>query len=303
MPGKKATAKSIHRNDPLVPIVGGRVDAALRWREISYSRAAKRANVTRQAVALIATGTTTKCRRSLRASLAAQCGYPVSARYLGGAEVLTVPALSAFPTGGGLDAKLPLDGAGFPAPSSGQAVERAPLYDLVAFELANGIAASPDLARALGPEYPLPDVKNAIRYMLGLPLWREFLFEDRAWAADTDAYRKDATDFAVHMAAALTALLRPWMDGRTKMRPRVLRRWTGALDDVAGENMMLSFARARGTLSEFAILEVSHGDVELKRHLRSWRDAERAKGRSEAEIADHIRRGESDDDDEDSVPI
>ena len=102
------------------------------------------------------------------------------------------------------------------------------------------------------------------------------------------------------MAAAITVLLQPWLDGRTKMRPRVLRRWTDLLDEVAAENMTLSGARARGQLSEIAILEMSGGDQALREYLRKWRDGQRASGVPEAEMADQIRRGENT---EDGLPI
>ena len=160
------------------------------------------------------------------------------------------------------------------------------------FTLGKALATAPDLQNEIGPVWPHPNVENAARWMVSLPLWREFLFEDqRLGATDAPSYLEEASAFAHHVAAAMTVLLRPWLDGRLRMRPRVLRRWTQMLDSIAGENMTINSARSRGAVSELAILEFAAGNEELRAHLVRQRDQLQANGMSEQEMAALILRG------------
>jgi transcriptional regulator with XRE-family HTH domain len=74
---KRAVADRKHGQDPLVPIRGDRVRAALDRSGESVSELARRVGVSQQRVDLIANGTTKRCRRSLRTSIAKALGTSV----------------------------------------------------------------------------------------------------------------------------------------------------------------------------------------------------------------------------------
>ena len=299
MPGKDAATKALLRNDPLVPIVGARVQAALRWRGKSETEAAKAAGVTRQSIALVTSGKTVKCHRSVRSAIAKLCGRPITVRYLGGEKDLPLPPLTTMPSGSNPGGVMPSDSAGFAADWARMKVETAPLYELEGYALGRKLAAAPDLFRAHGPEWPHPDVESAARWMVSLPLWREFLFEEqKVHAVDAESHRAEAAEFARHVAAAMTILFRPWIEDGAPLRPRVLRRWTELLDTVQNENILINFARERGEESWIAIFEMSGNDRRLRDHYVAERDKMLAAGMTEAEIALRIRRGVGSDDDE-----
>jgi len=79
------------REDPLVPIVGIRVRAAIEWKGLSVSRAAGLIKVSQQTLDSIVRGKTKRCYRSLRDRLAASLDLP--ATWLGGESDL-VPSLT-----------------------------------------------------------------------------------------------------------------------------------------------------------------------------------------------------------------
>ncbi len=285
------------RNDPMVPIVGTRVDAALRWRGKSQDEAAKAAGVTRQAVSLIASGKTGKCRQSVRSAIAQLCGRPITASYLGGEETLALPPLPMMPSGGEPAASMPIDSAGFATDWARVTVESAPLYELEGYALGRTLASAPSLFRAHGDQWPHPNVESAARWMVSLPLWREFLFEEQSvHAVDGASYREEASEFARHVAAAMRILFRPWIESGKPLRPAVLRRWTDLLDAVQNENIMVNFARERGEESWLAIFEMSGNDRRLRDHYERYRDEMLAEGMTEVEIARRIRSGANDED-------
>lgn len=303
MPTKAARTKAKVRNDPLVPIVGPRVDAALRWRGKSQEDAADAAGVSRQAISLIASGKTNKCRKSVRSAIAKLCGRPITARYLGGERDLVLPPLTAMPSGRNADEIMPIDSAGFAADwAHATEVDTTPRYELEGYALGRMLATAPDLFRAHGPEWPHPNVENAARWMVSLPLWREFLFEEqRVHAVNAASHREEASEFARHIAAAMAILLRPWIESGAPLRPRVLRRWTELLDAVQGENILISFARDRGEESLLAIFEMAGSDRRLRDHYERYRGKMLAAGMTEAEIAQRIRRGVSSEDDDEAA--
>ncbi len=79
------------REDPLVPIVGARVRAAIEWKGLSVNRAARLIKVSQQTLDSIVRGKTKRCYRSLRDRLAALLDLP--ATWLGGESDL-VPSLT-----------------------------------------------------------------------------------------------------------------------------------------------------------------------------------------------------------------
>lgn len=290
VPAKADIRKAHLRNDPMVPVVGHRVQAALKWRKKSHNQAAAAAGVSRQAVADITRGKTRKCRRSIRAAIAKLCGPPITVKYLAGKEALRIPPLSVMPSGSWPQAIMPADSAGVSRDLAARELEQAPQYEMEGFGLGQLLASAPDLDNALGSEHPRPDVEHASRWLVSLYLWREHLFGGQKGALGGHSYRTDASEFAHHLAQAITVLLRPWLDGRVSMRPGMMRRWVRQLDAIAAEVAIVALARQHGDLSELAIWDIAGGQPDLRAHLTAERDRWRDKGVSEAVMAKRIRR-------------
>lgn len=293
MPGKSDQLKAHVRNDPMVPIVGRRVSAALRWRRKSETQAGRAAGVSRQAIANIGSGKASKCRRSVRDAIAKLCGPPITAKYLGGEMDLKIPALSFAPSGRLSGMLIGIDGAGFGSSAIGQLAEAAPQYELEGYGLGRAIRSTANRNKELAAELDPPDLEHTARWMVSLYLWREYLFGDQAAFTGT-TYSSDASAFAYHTAEAFAVLLRPWFEGRVRMRPRMLQRWATNLDRMVVEMVRVGLARHNHDLSELVIWEIAGGDQQLVDHLTAIRDDWRERGRSEKWMAKAIRRGDAD---------
>ena len=81
------------REEPLVPIKGARVRAAITWKGLSVNAAAKQIKVSQQTLDSIVRQKTLRCYQSLRDRLATLLGLP--AGWLGG-ESATLPSLTPF---------------------------------------------------------------------------------------------------------------------------------------------------------------------------------------------------------------
>ncbi len=79
------------RDDPLVPIVGARVRAAIEWKGLSVNRTAGLIKVSQQTLDSIVRGKTKRCYEALREKLATLLALP--AAWLGG-EIDLLPALT-----------------------------------------------------------------------------------------------------------------------------------------------------------------------------------------------------------------
>src|SRR6266545_384837 len=90
MPELKRTHRR-KKEDPLVPIDGGRVRAAITWKDLSVNAAAARIGVSQRTLDSIVRRKTKRCYHSLRAMLARLTGRP--AAWLGG-ETDLQPALT-----------------------------------------------------------------------------------------------------------------------------------------------------------------------------------------------------------------
>ena len=92
--GGSLTIKRKHRrkaDEPLVPIDGSRVRAAIEWQRLTVNGAAKRMQVRQQTLDSIVRGKTKRCYHSLREKVAALLELP--AEWLGG-ETDLVPGLT-----------------------------------------------------------------------------------------------------------------------------------------------------------------------------------------------------------------
>jgi hypothetical protein len=293
MPAKVSEIRAHFRGDPMVRIVDRRVSAALRWRRKSEAEAANAAGITRQAINNIVNGKTRKCRRSVRDAVAKLCGAPITSKWLGGETDLKIPPLSFAPSGRLGSALMGIDGAGFASSGMGQLADAAPQYELEGFALGRAIKSTANRNMELAGELNPPDLEHTARWMVSLYLWREYVFGEQA-AVGGATYSSDASAFAYHTAEAFAILMRPWFEGRVKMRPRMLQRWATNLDRMVVEMVRVGLARHNSDFSELAIWEIAGGDQELVDHLTSIRDDWRERGRSEESMAEAIRRGDAD---------
>jgi len=278
----------------MVPIIGLRVSAALAWRRKSGSQAGRAAGISRQAIGNITNGRAKKCRRSVRAAIAKLCGPPITTKYLGGNADLRIPPLSLAPSGRSSNVLMGIDLAGFASNATGQLAESAPQYELEGFALGRTIKSTANLNKEFDTEYPEPDVEHTARWMVSLYLWREFLFGNQKGALGGSSYSADASAFAYHTSKAVAILLRPWTDGRVRMRPRMLQRWADDLDRIVAEIVQVRLAQDNGDLSTLVIWEIAGGNPQLMNHLMAVRDEWREHGMSEGAIAAAIRRGGAD---------
>lgn len=175
--------------DPLVPISGGRLAAALDLRKWAARDLAKRAQLPDSTIHYITSGERERCRRSVRAALARKLGY--DAEWLGGERP---------------DLPLP---AGWRRP--GLRLPGTPRAYLAAYELLNVVAKR--VAR--GPRMPDDDVARLNCVLLDLldpRAWREHLLR---WAPrQRRDVRPEEMEVAVPaLADALTVILGPWLRG------------------------------------------------------------------------------------------
>jgi hypothetical protein len=196
------------------------------------------------------------------------------------------------PSGNWAGALFGADLAGFDSSATGQLAEDAPQYELEGFGLGKAIKSSTDLNNALDAAYPAPDIEHTARWMVSLYLWREFLFGNQAGALGGSSHADDASRFAYHAVEAVTVLLRPWIDGQVRMRPRMLSRWGRHLDDMVAEIVRVRQAQDNGDVSELAIWEIAGGDPLLISHLTAMRNAWRDNGMTEEAMAAALRRGD-----------
>ena len=303
MPRRKRVRAA--KTDPMVPIVGERVAAALRWRDLSTNGAVRQMNasksvITQQALNYIVRGQTRRCHSSVRAALVRLLRPPVTAAYLSGESSIALPPLLWPPSGPNPDVVMPFDLAGSRhVDRTACAGEMPPDYELNALSLGADLT---DAARSEGRpiRMPAPRVDNMARWVLSLPFWREFLFDDQRHGASSDEMQVEAAQFAEHLAKAIEVLLRPWIKGKVTLRRHLLHDIAVRLDRVANTNEDMHEERTHGRLADLAIRDYAHGyghphTVQLTEHLRGFRDAERARGTPEAEIARRIAEGDRDD--------
>jgi transcriptional regulator with XRE-family HTH domain len=287
MPSKRDLIKAQRRGDPLVPIVGVRVKAALEYAGVSQQAVAARANVTRQAIGDIVAGKREKCRQSLRRVIAELCGRPITISYLAGKKELALPSVLWPPSGPRPDLVLP-DEVHQHRPG-----DLPPFAQLTSSTLGADIEAMPGQEWSIGNHVPIPRVGNAIRWLLDLAFWREFVMSGQARADSGIAFQQDADEFAKHMAAAIRVLLRPALERRSRLRRFILRRLALVLDSVASENLEMYLALHSGRFADAVILDHVSGRLPserpaLRTMLEEQRDAARARGLSEVQVADFL---------------
>src|SRR6266566_6308145 len=132
------------REDPLVAINGERVRAAIEWKGLSVNGAAGRLNVSQQTLDSIVRGTTKRCYKSLRESLAGLLALP--AAWLGG-ETDLLPSLTSWLPYPELGYQPPLwvdENMRIIRPSAGKGLTKRttlpPRYQLAAHDLCKRIA-------------------------------------------------------------------------------------------------------------------------------------------------------------------
>ena len=239
--------RSRHRgkreDDPLVPIQGVRVRAAIEWRGLSVNGAAARMKVSQQTLDSIVRGRTKRCYQSLRDKLATLCELP--AAWLGG-ETDLLPGLTPW---------LPLPELGYQPPlwvdenmrvvrpSGGsdltQRTTLPPRYQLAAHQLSQQIAnawkrdvaadngeaktALSRLAKGRWMERPWDRAMMLVTRLVSGFWWRRlFLMPPGNRMAPENPQRgaealEADNQFAAHAASALTALLQPWFTGERQL--------------------------------------------------------------------------------------
>ena len=261
---------------------------------------ASKSVITQQALNYIVRGQTKRCHSSVRAALVRLLRPPVTAAYLSGETGIPLPPLLWPPSGPNPNVAMPFDLAGTRhIDRTAWAGGMPPDYELHALSLGADLigAARNELRPTRVPE---PRIDNMVRWVLSLPFWREFLFDDQRHGASSDEMQVEAAQFAEHLAKAIEVLLRPWIEGKVTLRRHLLHDIAGRLDRVAKTNEDMHEERAHGCLADLAIRDYAHGfdypnAVLLTEHLRRVRDAERARGTPEAEIARRIAEGDRDD--------
>jgi hypothetical protein len=290
-----------------VPIDAARVRAAMRFADLSSRGLATRlrergalpkplaAGLTRpsaSAIDWIRNGTTKTVRRELREAIAHVCGEPITSEFLGGEAPLDVPPLK-WPPSAQLDLSMPYEMYG---DRQTWADGVPPSYELVARIL------GAELSGALNRDNPMqrqpwPDLRNATRWLLSIAFWREFLFEGQRHGQSVPDMQADAELFATHMAEAMRALLRPWLNGKVTTRQHLIRKAVFELDRLAMVNEDIATERHTGRFADSAIRDQVNGYVgsedarELRALLESARDKLRAEGVDERQIARMIRAG------------
>lgn len=220
------------QEDPLVPINGQRVRAAIAWKGLSVNAAARRLGVSQQTLDSIVRDKTKRCYESLRGQLASFLGRP--AQWLSG-ETHLQPALTSW---------LPLPDLGYTPPlwvdenmriirpnEAGDYThvsELPPRYQLAAHDLSTDIikawkrdierknaaaeAAIGQLAVGRWKQSPWDHVAMVISRLLSAFWWRRSAFK-----TPKVSNQAGDDDFAASTAAALKSILEPWMKGREEL--------------------------------------------------------------------------------------
>jgi hypothetical protein len=215
-----------------MPIDGKRVRAAIEWKRLSVNAAAGQLKISQQTLDSIVRGKTKRCYKSLRDQLAELLGRP--AEWLGG-EIHLQPALTSW---------LPLPELGYepplwvdenmriirPSPAGGytHAADLPPRYQLAAHDLSTNVikAWKRDIARkhaeaekavtrlAVGrwKTNPWDRVAMLIARLLSAFWWRRSAFKNPKVSDQTGD-----DEFAASTAAALTAILEPWIKGQQEL--------------------------------------------------------------------------------------
>ncbi len=244
--------------NPLVPIVGDRVRAAVEWRGLSVNAAATASRIPQQTLDSIVRGETKRCHRDRRDKLAELLALPPE--WLGG-ETDLMPSLTPWPPYPGLDYTPPITademGRVHRVPDEGPTTQRfglPPRYQLAAAELTNRVIqawqrdidkgskeAQEVLLRLSVGEWkarPWDLVAMLVHRLISLFWWRRFFFRppllpkpidpnvsDEEWKAaareQQSKMAKEATStdaLATSGVKALSAALEPWFQGTRELR-------------------------------------------------------------------------------------
>ena len=250
-----SVSRSKLEDNPLVPISGERLRAAIEFRNSSVRRTAKKAGERQQTVDFIVQGRSERCRRKRRLRLAK--ALDISAEWLGGEAVPPVAgAVSGLPLpewrgegGGVLDENLRRLDPGSPSLPPSYQLVWSELVGRVVSAWKRDIAKGHEEAARLAERYPLeltdsawPSVAILVRRALALTWWRPLLImplpppiapanlaeldsAERMKLAEENAKAlaigqltpKELDDFAKAGAVALSQLLRPWLDGEREL--------------------------------------------------------------------------------------
>lgn len=231
------------REDPLVPIDGARVRAAIAWKGLSVNAAAGCMGVSQRTLDSIVRRKTKRCYESLRHNLARLVGRP--ATWLGG-ETDLQPALTPW---------LPLPELGYQPPlwvdenmriirppAGGDLTQRTslpPRYQLAAHDLSSAIinawkrdvedrndseakSAISRLAIGRWSNNPWDRVAMLVTRLISAFWWRRAFLKAGLRPGLRPGLIPGAVDsaeddFAVAAASALTTLLKPWLSGREEL--------------------------------------------------------------------------------------
>jgi len=221
--------------DPLVPIDGARVRAAIEWKGMSVNGAAGRIKVSQQTLDSIVRGKTKRCYKSLRGGLGGLLDLP--AAWLGG-ETDLLPSLTSW---------LPYPELGYQPPlwvdenmriirppaESGltQRTTLPPRYQLAAHEICQQIAkawkrdiergnreakaALSRLAEGRWKKNPWERAMMLVTRLVSAFWWRRLFLAPQALPVREEGDVDD--EFAAAAASALAATLQPWFAGKREL--------------------------------------------------------------------------------------
>ena len=220
--------------DPLVPIRGDRVAAALRWKELTVNSLATALGDNAQTLDLIVAGKTRRSRRSRRDRVAAHLGCP--SEWLGGETELEGVVPQALLAGGTGRPGI-VDEGGFMfsvTAAEGATGGSSAAYHLACWDVSNqiiaawerdireGVAEASQAKESLeSPEWPeWGRVRQAVKWLLSGINWRRSLLrrptmEELGPLSPEEISERllMAEDFAVSQAKAFLAVLAPWLEG------------------------------------------------------------------------------------------
>lgn len=209
-------------DDPLVPIDGSRIEAALKAADLSRRECARLIGMRKEDAPKFDHVVTKqrRCRRSLRRKLASvlrrRIGF-VTEEWLSGEGGL------ALPDGADLlwDSNYRLrSGRIYPRSRRGddgeivsepELYEFPPGYELEAARLVQVLAQAIERDRAQGIDHGLSEesLTVVVSDLLSVLPWHAYIFGDDLQDVDVE----QANDFAVHMAEVVRHILRPWLAG------------------------------------------------------------------------------------------